>query len=88
MRNFQIEKMMGFWHIIEYYTSTEETPEYRCMQSELKITDQKEVSWIGDRVLHEAWNTMKRWKTFELHFRHISRANSELKTIYMRADKK
>jgi hypothetical protein len=44
MRNFQIEKMMGSWNIIEYYSSTDETSEYHCMRSELKITDDMEVS--------------------------------------------
>lgn len=47
MRNFQINKMMGFWHIVEYYTSTEETPEYRCMQSQLAIVSQSEASVLS-----------------------------------------
>jgi hypothetical protein len=44
MRNFQLEKMMGFWYVVQYYSSTEETPEYKCMRGELEITDAKEVS--------------------------------------------
>lgn len=43
MRNFQIEKMMGFWHVIQYYSSTENTSEYKCMRGILEITDKKEV---------------------------------------------
>uniref|UniRef100_A0A1A9WCJ5 VDE lipocalin domain-containing protein n=1 Tax=Glossina brevipalpis TaxID=37001 RepID=A0A1A9WCJ5_9MUSC len=33
LRNFDLEAMMGFWHIIQYYASTEELPEYACMHS-------------------------------------------------------
>lgn len=44
MRNFQLEKMMGFWNVIQYYSSTEETAEYKCMRGDLEITDAKEVS--------------------------------------------
>lgn len=43
MRNFQLEKMMGYWNIVQYYSSTEETAEYKCMRSDLEITDAKEV---------------------------------------------
>lgn len=35
---------MGFWNVVQYYSSTEETAEYKCMRSELEITDAKEVS--------------------------------------------
>lgn len=44
MRNFQLEKMMGSWNVVQYYSSTEETSEYKCMRAELEITDAKEVS--------------------------------------------
>lgn len=44
MRNFQLEKMMGFWNVVQYYSSTEETAEYKCMRGDLEITDAKEVS--------------------------------------------
>lgn len=44
MRNFQLERMMGFWNVVQYFSSTEETAEYKCMHSDLKITDAKEVS--------------------------------------------
>lgn len=44
MRNFQLEKMMGFWNVVQYYSSTEETSEYKCMRGDLEITDAKEVS--------------------------------------------
>lgn len=44
MRNFQLDKMMGFWHVVQYYSSTEETAEYKCMRGELEITTAKEVS--------------------------------------------
>lgn len=44
MRNFQLERMMGFWNVVQYYSSTEETAEYKCMRGELEITDAKEVS--------------------------------------------
>lgn len=44
MRNFQLDKMMGFWYVVQYYSSTEETAEYKCMQGELQITSAREVS--------------------------------------------
>lgn len=44
MRNFQLEKMMGFWNVVQYYSSTEETGEYKCMSGELEIINAKEVS--------------------------------------------
>lgn len=44
MRNFQLEKMMGFWNVVQYYSSTEETAEYKCMRGDLEITNSKEVS--------------------------------------------
>ncbi|CRK87467.1 CLUMA_CG001268, isoform A [Clunio marinus] len=43
IRSFQLDKMMGFWFIVEYYSSSEMTSEYKCMQGELKITDAKEI---------------------------------------------
>lgn len=43
MRNLQLEKMMGFWHVVQYYSSTEETAEYKCMRGALEITDAMEV---------------------------------------------
>ncbi|XP_030378819.1 uncharacterized protein LOC115627315 [Scaptodrosophila lebanonensis] len=33
IRNFDLESMMGFWHVVQYYASTEELPEYACMRS-------------------------------------------------------
>lgn len=44
MRNFQLDKMMGFWYVVQYYSSTEETSEYKCMLGELQITSAREVS--------------------------------------------
>lgn len=44
MRNFQLEKMMGSWKVVQYFSSTEETAEYKCMQGDLQITNAKEVS--------------------------------------------
>lgn len=44
MRNFQLERMMGFWNVVQYYSSTEETSEYKCMRGDLEITNAKEVS--------------------------------------------
>jgi hypothetical protein len=48
IRNLQLEKMMGFWYVVQYYSSTEETAEYKCMRGDLEITDAKEVSRPGD----------------------------------------
>lgn len=44
MRNLQINEIMGHWYVIQYYSSSEVTPEYKCMQGNLEILDSKEVS--------------------------------------------
>lgn len=31
-RNFQLPSLMGEWHVIQYYASAEEAPEYSCMR--------------------------------------------------------
>ncbi|KAH8388760.1 hypothetical protein KR200_011343, partial [Drosophila serrata] len=33
IKNFDLERMMGCWHVVQYYASTEELPEYACMRS-------------------------------------------------------
>lgn len=43
MRNLQLNEMMGHWYVIQYYSSTEDTPEYKCMRGDLEIMDSKEV---------------------------------------------
>jgi len=30
---------MGFWYVVEYYASSEEAPEYKCMRSQLSSPD-------------------------------------------------
>jgi hypothetical protein len=52
MRNFQLEKMMGFWYVVQYYSSTEEQEEYKCMRGDLEITDAKEVSQYPLATFH------------------------------------
>ena len=44
MRSLQLADMMGFWYIIQYYSSSEETAEYKCMKGNLEMSDNKEVS--------------------------------------------
>lgn len=44
MRNFQINEMMGFWYVIQYYASSEELSEYSCMQGIFSVTDKMQVS--------------------------------------------
>ncbi|XP_022224811.1 insecticyanin-A [Drosophila obscura] len=38
IRNFDLAKMMGCWHVVQYYASTEELPEYACMRSHFSFT--------------------------------------------------
>lgn len=38
IRNFDLESMMGFWYVVQYYASTEELPEYACMQSDFTFS--------------------------------------------------
>ncbi|CAO1380455.1 unnamed protein product [Diamesa serratosioi] len=45
MRNYQLHKMTGFWYVIQYYSSAEDTSMYACMRGVLGITNTKEVSW-------------------------------------------
>lgn len=33
--------MMGFWHVVQYYASSEETPEYACMRSSFSFAKQE-----------------------------------------------
>ncbi|XP_055914962.1 insecticyanin-A [Eupeodes corollae] len=40
IRNFDLESMMGFWYVVQYYASSEELPEYACMQSHFTFSDQ------------------------------------------------
>lgn len=46
MRNLQINDIMGDWYVIQYYSSSEVTPEYKCMRGNLEILDSKEVREI------------------------------------------
>lgn len=39
---------MGFWFVVQYYSSSEETAEYKCMKGNLEITDNKEVRTIDE----------------------------------------
>ncbi|CAH0553281.1 unnamed protein product [Brassicogethes aeneus] len=38
IRNFDLEKMMGDWYVIEYYASSEEALSYRCMHAEFSMS--------------------------------------------------
>lgn len=44
MRNLQINDIMGHWYVIQYYSSSEDTPEYKCMQGNFEILDTKEIT--------------------------------------------
>lgn len=45
IKNFDLERMMGFWHVVQYYASTEELPEYACMRSHFSFS--KEDQHVG-----------------------------------------
>lgn len=57
MRSLQLSDMMGFWYVIQYYSSSEETVEYKCMKGDMEMSDNKEVSsevlyfWFETKVL-------------------------------------
>jgi len=38
IKNFDLERMMGCWHVVQYYASTEELPEYACMRSHFSFS--------------------------------------------------
>lgn len=40
IRNFDLEMMMGMWHVVQYYASTEELPEYACMRSNFAFSSE------------------------------------------------
>ncbi|XP_017869656.1 PREDICTED: insecticyanin-A [Drosophila arizonae] len=40
IRNFDLELMMGNWHVVQYYASTEELPEYACMRSNFAFSSE------------------------------------------------
>ncbi|KAL7029311.1 hypothetical protein ACKWTF_006183 [Chironomus riparius] len=44
MRSLQLADMMGFWYIIQYYSSSEETAEYKCMKGNLEMSDNKDIT--------------------------------------------
>ncbi|XP_055371080.1 uncharacterized protein LOC129605384 [Condylostylus longicornis] len=39
IKNFNLESMMGFWYVVQYYASSEELPEYACMRSYFTFDD-------------------------------------------------
>lgn len=41
LRNFQIDELMGFWYVVQYYASSEEIPEYACMRSSFSFSSQE-----------------------------------------------
>lgn len=41
LRNFQIDEIMGFWYVVQYYSSSEEIPEYACMRSTFSFNHQE-----------------------------------------------
>lgn len=51
MRNFDVTGMMGFWYIVEYYSSSEEAAEYACMQSNFSMS--AENAHVSDRFFVE-----------------------------------
>lgn len=40
MRNFDINEMMGFWYVVQYYASSEEAAEYSCMKCNFTMSDE------------------------------------------------
>lgn len=40
MRNFDINEMMGFWYVVQYYASSEEAAEYSCMKCNFSMSDE------------------------------------------------
>lgn len=40
MRNFDINEMMGFWYVVQYYASSEEACEYSCMRCNFTMSDE------------------------------------------------
>jgi len=45
IKNFDLERMMGCWYVVQYYASTEELPEYACMRSHFSFS--KEDQHVG-----------------------------------------
>ncbi|KAG5684769.1 hypothetical protein PVAND_013982 [Polypedilum vanderplanki] len=44
MRSLQLNEMLGFWYVVQYYSSSEDNPEYKCLRANLEITDTKEIT--------------------------------------------
>lgn len=40
IRNFEISDMMGFWYVVQYYSSSEDTQEYSCMRSNFSMSSE------------------------------------------------
>lgn len=48
IRNFDINGMMGFWYIVQYYASSEEAAEYACMKCNFSMdTENVQVQFMG-----------------------------------------
>ncbi|XP_075212829.1 apolipoprotein D-like [Lycorma delicatula] len=38
LRNFDLDKLMGLWYVVQYYASSEEALSYRCMRAEFSMS--------------------------------------------------
>uniref|UniRef100_A0A1B0A085 VDE lipocalin domain-containing protein n=1 Tax=Glossina pallidipes TaxID=7398 RepID=A0A1B0A085_GLOPL len=55
LRNFDLEAMMGFWHVIQYYASTEELPEYACMHSHFTFSSDDHHEIFKDEGIYNTY---------------------------------
>ncbi|XP_046609549.1 uncharacterized protein LOC124300002 isoform X1 [Neodiprion virginianus] len=40
IRNFDTAEFLGYWYIVQYYASSEEALDYRCMRAELSVSSE------------------------------------------------
>lgn len=67
MRNFDINEMMGFWYVVQYYASSEEAAEYSCMKCNFSMSD--ESALVGFFLLFFAFFLIKRpFTPHTIHF--------------------
>ncbi|XP_033214326.1 apolipoprotein D [Belonocnema kinseyi] len=44
-RNFDVSEFLGIWYVVQYYASSEEALDYRCMRAELSVSsDNAEIT--------------------------------------------
>ncbi|XP_026293640.1 uncharacterized protein LOC113217797 isoform X1 [Frankliniella occidentalis] len=50
IRHLHLHDMLGHWYVVQYYASSEELPEYRCMRADFSLSTAPSTAAPGPRV--------------------------------------